>query len=134
MVTSDSFLFFSLTVLINVINRVHGPMEILGGRLIFVIFLWYSQCMTSNCRDSKVFTSSREIASCIIVWGASLVAQMAKNPSAVQETQVQSLDWEDPWRREWLLTPVFFPGEFHAQKRWAGYSPWGRMSWTWHSS
>ena len=21
-----------------------------------------------------------------------------------------------PWRREWLLTPVFLPGEFHGQK------------------
>ena len=27
---------------------------------------------------------------------ASLVAQMVKNPPAVQETWVQSLDWEDP--------------------------------------
>ena len=29
------------------------------------------------------------------IW-ASLVAQMVKNPPAVQETQVQSLGWEDP--------------------------------------
>ena len=28
--------------------------------------------------------------------GASLVAQMVKNLPAVQETQVHSLDWEDP--------------------------------------
>ena len=27
---------------------------------------------------------------------ASLVAQLVKNPSAVQETWVRSLDWEDP--------------------------------------
>ena len=24
-----------------------------------------------------------------------------------------------PWRREWLPTPVFLPGEFHGQRRWA---------------
>ena len=30
-----------------------------------------------------------------------------------------------PWRREWLPTPVFLPGEFHGQRRLAGYSPWG---------
>ena len=30
-----------------------------------------------------------------------------------------------PWRREWLPTPVFWPGEFHGQRRLAGYSPWG---------
>ena len=26
-----------------------------------------------------------------------------------------------PWRREWLPTPVFWPGEIHGL-----YSPWGR--------
>ena len=30
-----------------------------------------------------------------------------------------------PWKREWLPTPVFFPGEFHGQRSLAGYSPWG---------
>ena len=29
------------------------------------------------------------------------------------------------WRRKWLHTPVFFPGEFHGQKNPVGYSPWG---------
>ena len=45
--------------------------------------------------------------------GASFVAQLVKNPPAMQETWVQSLGWEDPWRRERLPTPVFWPGEFH---------------------
>ena len=30
-----------------------------------------------------------------------------------------------PWRREWLLSPVFLPGEIHGQRRLVGYSPWG---------
>jgi len=30
-----------------------------------------------------------------------------------------------PWRRTWQLTPVFLPGEFHRQKRLAGYNPRG---------
>ena len=30
-------------------------------------------------------------------YGASLVAQLLKNPPAVQETQVRSLDQEDLW-------------------------------------
>ena len=30
-----------------------------------------------------------------------------------------------PWRREWLLTPLFLSGESHAQRSLAGYSPWG---------
>ena len=39
---------------------------------------------------------------------ASLVVEMVKNLPAMGETQVQSLGWEDPQRREWQLTPVFF--------------------------
>ena len=38
------------------------------------------------------------------VFGASLVAQMVKNPPAVRETWVQSLDWEDPLE-EGMETP-----------------------------
>ena len=51
-----------------------------------------------------------------------LVAQMVKNPPAIQETWDWSLGQEIPWIREWLPTPVL-PGEFHRQKRLAGYSP-----------
>ena len=29
-----------------------------------------------------------------------------------------------PWRREWLPTPVFLPGESHGQRSPVGYSPW----------
>ena len=42
------------------------------------------------------------------------------------ETWVRSLGQEDPWRREWLPTPVFLPEASHGQKSLAGYSPWGR--------
>ena len=32
-----------------------------------------------------------------------------------------------PWRKEWLPTPVFLPGELHGQRsHLVGYSPWGR--------
>ena len=30
-----------------------------------------------------------------------------------------------PWRREWLTTPVFCPGEFHGERSLGGYSSWG---------
>ena len=33
-----------------------------------------------------------------------------------------------PWRREWLPSPVFLPGEFDGQKSLVGYSPWGRRA------
>jgi len=31
-----------------------------------------------------------------------------------------------PWRRQWLPTPVFSPGESLGQRSLEGYSPWGR--------
>ena len=53
---------------------------------------------------------------------ASLIAQLEKNPSAMQEAPVGFLGWEDPLEKgkARLPTPVFWPGEFHRL-----YSPWG---------
>ena len=48
---------------------------------------------------------------------ASLVAQLVKNPPALQETWFGKISW----RRERLPTPVFWCGEFHGL-----YSPQGR--------
>ena len=42
---------------------------------------------------------------------ASLVAQMVKNPPAMQETWIQPLVRKIPWRSEWLPAQVFLPGE-----------------------
>ena len=52
----------------------------------------------------------------ILATGASLVAQLVKNPPAMQETWVRSLGWEDPlekgtathssilaWRIPWIV-------------------------------
>ena len=30
-----------------------------------------------------------------------------------------------PWKREWLPTPIFLPGEFHGQRSLVGYNPCG---------
>ena len=51
---------------------------------------------------------------------------VVKNPPAKQETRVQSLGGEDPWRRKWQPTSVFLPGQSHGQRSLAGYSPWGQ--------
>ena len=39
--------------------------------------------------------------------------------------EVQPWVGKIPWRRKWLPTPVFLPGEFHELRSLAGYSPWG---------
>ena len=54
----------------------------------------------------------------------SLVAQVVKNLPTMWEVRVRSLVRKFPWRREWQLTPVFLPGEFHEQRSLAVYSPW----------
>ena len=48
---------------------------------------------------------------------------MVKNLPAMMEIQVQPWVERLLWRREWLPTPVFLPGESHGQKSLAGYSP-----------
>ena len=57
---------------------------------------------------------------------ASLLAQMVKNPPAVQEPRFDPWVGKIPWRREWQPTPVFLPGEVHGQRSLVGFSPWGR--------
>ena len=56
------------------------------------------------------------------------MAQLVKNLPAMQGTEIKSLGQEEgnPWRREWLPTPVFLPGEFHGQRSLVGYNPWRR--------
>ena len=56
---------------------------------------------------------------------ASLVAQMVKNLSVMQETQVQSLGQENPMEKGMATTSLFLPGEFHGKRSLACYSPWG---------
>ena len=57
---------------------------------------------------------------------AFLVVQTVKNLPAMQETWVQSLGGEDPWRRKWQPTPIVLPGRFHGQRSLTGYSSRGR--------
>ena len=58
---------------------------------------------------------------CLLEW-ASLVAQMVKNPPAVQETWVQSLDWEDPLEKGTANHSSFWSGEFHGLRSLGGYT------------
>ena len=45
------------------------------------------------------------------------VSQTVKNWAAMKELWISSLGQEGPrWRREWLPTPVFLPGEFNGQE------------------
>ena len=52
--------------------------------------------MKHNFKKAWINHLAWEICPAFIKYWASLVAQMVTNPPAMQETQVQSLGWEDP--------------------------------------
>ena len=61
----------------------------------------------------------------LIANGASLVAQLVKNPSIMWETWVQSLSWEDPTEKEMATLSSVLARESHGQRSVAGYIPGG---------
>ena len=61
----------------------------------------------------------------LLLLGASLVAQMVKNPPAVQETRVWFLGQEDPLEQEIAICSCILAWKSHEQRSLVGYSPWG---------
>ena len=59
------------------------------------------------------------------IYHASLVPQTVKNLPAMRRPGLDPWVRKIPWRREWLPTPIFWPGESHDQRSLAGYSLWG---------
>ena len=76
-----------------------------------LVFLGYCGVIGSSVYLMTLFKCKR----------ASPVAQMVKNLPAVLETEFDPWVWKILWRREWLPTLVFLPGEFHEQRSLAGY-------------
>jgi len=75
-----------------------------------------------------------QIIKCNCIWQSSLYLGFPGDTSSKESTyqsrrcKICRLDpWvgKIPWRRKWLCTPVFLPGESHAQKSLVGYSLWG---------
>ena len=61
-----------------------------------------------------------------LVWvQASLIAQLIKNPPAMQETQVWSLDQEDPLEEGMATHSSILALEIPWTEESGGYSPWG---------
>ena len=79
---------------------------------------------------SEINQMEKDKCSMISPSWTSLVAQRLKRLPAMQETQVQSLSWEDPLEKEMAATPVFLPGDSHGGRSLVGYNPQGRKSQT----
>ena len=57
--------------------------------------------------------------------GASLVAQTVKYLSAMQETQVRSLSWEDPLEKEMAVHSNILAWKIPWARSLVGCCPWG---------
>ena len=60
-----------------------------------------------------------------ILFEASLVAQTVKNLPAMHETQIQSLDREDPLGKGMATPSSILALKSHGQRSLVGYSLWG---------
>ena len=57
--------------------------------------------------------------------GDSAVKNLPANAGDVLNTQVPSLDRENPLEKEMATHSSILDGKFHGQKSLVGYSPWG---------
>ena len=76
-------------------------------------------CLKGKYNGSQIFRNIKSIEYASISFGLPC-GSVGKEFTCNGETWVQSLGEKMPWRREWLPTLAFLPGEFHVL-----YSPWG---------
>ena len=103
-------------------NERSCPMEVvISVRGIFTISIHYSA--TQNRRNEGIEGN----LICILNFpGGAVVKNMpVKAGDRCRRHRFDPCVRKIPWRREWLPTPVFFPGKFHEQRSLAGPSPWG---------
>ena len=104
--------------------NIHVQFSLYHWYSILVLFSFCSECTTLKFNAS-------------LLTEASLIAQLVKNPSAMQETVVQFLVGKIPWSRDSLPTPVFlgFPcgsarKESACNAGGSGFVPWvGNIPW-----
>ena len=88
----------------------------------FSSFCSHPSTSSQSIELSSLRLHTQLLTSYLFYMWAPLVAQKIKNLPAMQETQVQSLGWEDPLEKGMAPTLVFLPGKFHRQRSLAGYS------------
>ena len=96
------------------------------SRLISFKMDWFDLADLEDSRESSPAPQFESISSSVLslLW-ASLVAQRVKICQQCRRPRLDPCVSKIPWRREWLPTPVFLPGELHGQRNLEGYSPWG---------
>ena len=83
---------------------------------LFTFMHWRRKWQPTPVFFSGESQGQRSLVGCCL-WGCTVRDNWSdlavKNPPAMWETWVWSWVGKIPWRRETLLTPVFFPGEIH---------------------
>ena len=62
----------------------------------------------------------------LVDYCVSSVALRVKNHLQFRRLRFNPWVRKFPWRREWLPTILFMPGEFHGWRNLVGYNPWVR--------
>ena len=76
-------------------------------------------------KRTKRWSQSENTPTCGCDWDF-CIAQMVKNPPALQETWVQSLGWEDTLEKEMATHSSILARKSHGRRSLVGYSPQGR--------
>ena len=87
---------------------------------IFIGWLARVKTEVSNSRKKKKQTAVTNISNCLTRYWVFLSGFHLPT----QEMWIRSLHQEDPWRRKWQLTPVFFPEKSLGEWSLVGYCPW----------
>jgi len=85
------------------------------------LYLYFSMSIMSNFHN-LYYVHLKEITKYLLVLPGGLDGKEAACPC--RRCGIDPWVGKIPWRREWLPTPVFLPGEFHGPRRLEGYSPW----------
>ena len=82
---------------------------------IFSCACWFSVCHLEKCLSIQVPLFKLRCLLFFLCWVLCSAGDLGLIPGLGRS----------PWRREWLPTPVFLPGEFHGQRSLAEYHSWG---------
>ena len=84
--------------------------------------IWYYTCFNDSFLIHRCITDTFGSQSLTF---AILLGQRVKHLSAMLETRVRSLGWEDPLKKEMATHSSILPGKSHGLRSPVGYGPWG---------
>ena len=121
--SSSSFLSSSLLPLLEYKPLVHHEVKVLLPQRWKQAVAHWSHLLFIELMDAPFYREKRVR----LTYSGSIPDASDKKKIYLQCRRPRFNPWvrKVSWRRKWLPTPVFLPGEFHGEKSLVGYSPWG---------